>query len=122
MAVPGWRAPTTLTTYLLQQLHAQYALRAAELAMAVRSAAGTRVYHHGVRAWFRRVLGPLPGRTPLGAQVLGVAEWPGLRIEKIVYESRPLHPVTANLDEPAGDCGHPPVLLVGDSEGVFRAL
>ena len=56
MAVLDWRAPTTLTTSLLQQLHAQYVPRAAELATAVHSAAGTRVYQDSVRAWFRRVL------------------------------------------------------------------
>ena len=67
MAVLDWRAPTTLTTYLLQQMHAQYVPRAAKLATAVQSAAGTRMYQDSVRARFRRVLGPLPTRTPLGA-------------------------------------------------------
>ena len=56
MAVLDWRAPTTLTTCLLQQLHAQYVPRAAELATAVQSAAGTRVYQDSVRARFRRWL------------------------------------------------------------------
>ena len=56
MAVLDWRVPTTLTTYLLQQLHAQYVPRAAELATAMQSAAGTRVYQDSVRARFRRVL------------------------------------------------------------------
>ena len=85
MAVLDWRAPTTLTTYLLQQMHAQYVPRAAKLTTAVQSAAATRVYQDSVRARFRRVLGPLPTRTPLGAQVVGVVEGPGLRTEKIVY-------------------------------------
>ena len=102
MAVLDWWAPTTLTTYLLQQLHAQYVPRAAELATAVQSAAGTRVHQDSVRARFRWVLGPLPTRTPLGAQVVGVVEGPGLRTEKIVYESSPRHHVTANLYVPAG--------------------
>ena len=44
MAVLDWRVPTTLTTYRLQQLHAQYVPRAAELATAEQSAAGTRLY------------------------------------------------------------------------------
>ena len=56
MAVLDWRALTTLTTSLLQQLHAQYVPRAAELATAVQSAAGTRVYQDSVRARFRRWL------------------------------------------------------------------
>ena len=56
MAVLDWRALTTLTTSLLQQLHAQYVPRAAELATAVQSAAVTRVYRDSVRARFRRWL------------------------------------------------------------------
>ena len=56
MAVFNWRTPTTLTASLLQQLHAQYVSRAAELATADQSAAGTRVYQDSMRAWFRRVL------------------------------------------------------------------
>ena len=54
MAVLDWRVPTTLTTYLLQQLHAQYVPRAAELATAVQSAAGTRTYQDSAAMWFRR--------------------------------------------------------------------
>ena len=56
MAVFNWRAPTTLTASLLQQLHAQYVPRAAELATAVHSAAGTRMYRESMRARFRRWL------------------------------------------------------------------
>ena len=56
MAVLDWRAPTTLTTYLLQQMHAQYVPRAAKLATAEQSAAATRVHQDSVRARFRRWL------------------------------------------------------------------
>lgn len=109
--VLDWKAPATLSTYLLQRLHAQYAPRAAGLNQAAQSAAGARAYRDSVRARFRRVLGPLPARTPLHAQVTGQLARPGFRIEKIVYESTPHHHVTANLYVPAGPEKKPGVLL-----------
>ena len=63
MAVLNWRVLTTLTTCLLQQLHAQYVPRAAELATAVQSAAGTCVYQDNMRTWFRRVLADAQSTT-----------------------------------------------------------
>jgi cephalosporin-C deacetylase-like acetyl esterase len=42
-------------------------------------------------------LDPLPPRTPLNARVTGVFARNGYRVEKIVIESRPGFPVTANL-------------------------
>lgn len=47
-------------------------------------------------------LGGLPPMdTPLNPRVTGVVEGDGLRIEKIIFESRPHHYVTANLYLPA---------------------
>ena len=57
--VLDWKSPATLTTYLLQLLHAQYAPRAAELDRAAQSAPGAAACRDSVRARFRRVLGPL---------------------------------------------------------------
>lgn len=42
-------------------------------------------------------LDPLPPRTPLNAQVTGVVQRAGYRIEKLLFESRPQFFVTANL-------------------------
>jgi dienelactone hydrolase len=119
--VLDWKAPTTLSTYLLQRLHAQYAPRAAELSQAAQSAAGAAAYRDSVRARFRRVLGPLPARTPLHAQVTGELERPGFRIEKIIYESTPHHHVTANLYVPAGAEKKPGVLLFCGHEAESKA-
>ena len=121
--VLDWKAPTTLNTYLLQAMHRQYTPRAAELAAAVASAAGTVIYQDSVRARFRRVLGPLPLRTPLRAQVTGQVPRPelGLRIEKVVYESTPGHHVTANVYVPAGPGRRPAVLLFCGHEPEAKA-
>ncbi len=109
--VLDWKANTTLTTYLQQQLHAAYAGRPAALTLAAQSAAAATAYRDSVRARCRRVLGPLPSRTPLHAQVVGQLVRPGLRIEKIIYESTPHHHVTANLYVPDGPGRWPAVLL-----------
>jgi dienelactone hydrolase len=110
--VLDWKAPTTLSTYLLQQMHGQYAPRAAELNQAVQSAAGAVAYRDSVRARFRRVLGPPPARTPLRAQVTGKLAREGFRIEKIIYESVPSHHVTANLYVPTTGKGRKPGVLL----------
>ena len=119
--VLDWKAATTLNTYLLQEVHRQYAPRRAELAEANTSAAAMRTYQDSLRRRFRRVLGPLPTRTPLAAQVLGLISQPGFRIEKIVYESSPRHHVTANLYVPAEAGPRPAVLLLCGHEAAAKA-
>jgi len=59
-----------------------------------------------LRADWLASIGPLPERTPLNARVVNSLDGPGYRIEKVIYESRPNHHVTANLYLPAG--GKPP--------------
>jgi dienelactone hydrolase len=64
----------------------------------------------------RQSFGPEPERTPLNARVTGVVERDTYRIEKVIFESRPGFPVTANLYVPTGrkfplpgvvgSCGH----------------
>ena len=119
--VLDWKASATLSTYLLQEMHRQYAPRAAELAGAMQSTAGARIYQDSVRTRFRRVLGPLPARTPLRAQVTGRLPRLGFRIEKVVYESTPHHRVTANLYVPAGKGKRPAVLLFCGHENEAKA-
>ena len=119
--VLDWKANTTLTSYLNQQLHAAYAGRPAALTLAAQSAAGAAAYRDSMRARCRRALGPLPARTPLHAQVVGQLPRPGFRIEKIIYESTPHHHVTANLYVPAGPGRWPTVLLPCGHEAEAKA-
>src|SRR5207302_127043 len=57
-----------------------------------------------VRAKILSLLGGLPEKTPLNAQVLGSTQMKGFRIEKVLFESQPKFYVTALLyvpDSPA---------------------
>ena len=71
-----------------------------------------------VRRKLRAIFGRFPARTPLNARVTGVLERPSYTIEKVIYESRPAFPVTANLYVPRrGRAPYPAVLGVcGHSE------
>ncbi|QKG57059.1 acetylxylan esterase [Hymenobacter sp. BRD128] len=105
----------------MQQVHQQYAPRRLALDAALASAAGTAAYRDSARARFRRVLGPLPARTPLRARVVGTVAQVGFRIEKIIYESLPHHHVTANLYVPAGQGEKPAALLFCGHEQTSKA-
>ena len=73
-------------------------------------------YVSDVQRKIRQCFGPEPERTPLNARVTGTLERDGYRVEKIIFDSRPNFPVTANLYIPTtasgpfpavvGTCGH----------------
>ena len=73
-------------------------------------------YIANVRAKIQQCFGPWPEKTPLNARVTGVVERDAYKIEKVIFESRPNFPVTANLYMPkgrtlpapgvVGSCGH----------------
>jgi cephalosporin-C deacetylase-like acetyl esterase len=70
-----------------------------------------------IRAKFLEALGDMPERTPLNARVIGRTPRDGYRVERVIYDSRPEHQVTANLYLPDGDPPFPGVLLpCGHSE------
>ncbi|HKB39290.1 MAG TPA: prolyl oligopeptidase family serine peptidase, partial [Gemmataceae bacterium] len=61
---------------------------------------------------FREALGELPAeKTPLSAKVVGRERRDGYSVEKVVYESRPRHHVTALLYLPEGTPPFPGVLV-----------
>jgi dienelactone hydrolase len=64
-----------------------------------------------LRAFFVRSLGDLPERTPLNARVAGTIQREGHRVEKVLFESRPNHHVTATFYIPDGKPPFPGVLL-----------
>jgi dienelactone hydrolase len=55
-----------------------------------------------VREKVERCFGPWPEKTPLAPRVTRVVERDGYRIEKVIFDSRPAFPVTANLYVPTG--------------------
>ena len=82
----------------------------------LQSADDARRYVESVRERIRICFGPEPERTPLAARITGTVERDAYRIEKVIFESRPSFPVTANLYLPTGvafprpavvgSCGH----------------
>ncbi|MFM7594106.1 MAG: metalloendopeptidase, partial [Isosphaeraceae bacterium] len=50
-----------------------------------------------VHDWFQSALGPWPEKSPLNARVTGTIEGAGVKAEKILFESRPGHTVSAVL-------------------------
>jgi len=100
-----------LPDYLRGLAAAAYARRSAALARLV-SAEAVRQRQQWVRKTLIGLIGGLPDRTPLNAQVTGSFEREGYRLEKVVYESRPKFYVTANLYIPAtGRAPYPGVLF-----------
>ena len=53
-----------------------------------------------VHEWFKTALGPWPQKTPLNAQTTGTIEGAGVKAEKVLFESRPGHHVSAVLYKP----------------------
>ncbi len=68
---------------------------------------------------FLEALGGFPEKTPLNAKVTGTLKADGFRVEKVIYESRPQHHVTANFYIP--DPPNPP-LEKGGQRGVFPGI
>jgi dienelactone hydrolase len=64
-----------------------------------------------LRAKFVEAIGGYPEKTPLNARTVGTVNGDGFRIEKVIYESRPDHHVTALLYLPEGKGPFPGVLV-----------
>lgn len=63
-------------------------------------------YQQRLREFFWLQLGAMPERTPLNAQIVGRRDGDGFRMEKLIFESRPKHYVTALLFLPATGSTH----------------
>ncbi|MEW6357284.1 MAG: acetylxylan esterase [Planctomycetota bacterium] len=75
-----------------------------------------------IREEWVKALGGFPERTPLNPQITGALDRDECRIEKVIYESRPNHHVTANLYLPkTGQPPYPGVLLPCGHSGNGKA-
>jgi cephalosporin-C deacetylase-like acetyl esterase len=63
-----------------------------------------------LHAHFLEALGGFPARAPLKARTVGTLKGDGFRVERVVYESRPDHHVTALFYLPDGTAPFPGVL------------
>ncbi|MCK4465094.1 MAG: acetylxylan esterase, partial [Bacteroidales bacterium] len=103
---------TLLLDYLLQELDKHYDTRRKTIEQALISREKLLEYQQELRQKYHKLLGKLPEKTPLNACVTGVIECDGYRIEKVAYESRPNHHVTANLYVPTtGNAPFPGILV-----------
>jgi hypothetical protein len=99
-----------LHRYLLDQARQHFEARRKAIA-AIKTPDDIARRQKDLRAFFLRSLGDLPDRTPLEPHVVGTLKRDGYRVEKIIFESRPNHHVTANLYVPEGKPPFPGVLV-----------
>ena len=108
-----------LYSFLLNQSKENYETRRQNVEKALESPELIAKRQKALLADFKKLIGELPlEKTPLNAEVTGTIQCEGYRIEKVIYESRPNHHVTANLYIPEKGqkpfpgvviaCGHSP--------------
>ncbi len=101
-----------LYDYLLMEVDCQSAQRQQAVTAALQSPAALAARREKLRSDLRELVGPVPDRTPLNARTVGTIDCDGYRIERVLYESRPGHHVTANLYLPADATRPVPGVLV----------
>lgn len=101
---------TMLNRYLMDQAKPLFEARKAAVA-ALKTPEQVHERQAALRAFLLRSLSQFPERTPLNPKVVGTIPGAGYRIERVIFESRPKHHVTALLYIPAGQGPFPGVLL-----------
>ncbi len=99
-----------LYTYLRGEAQKHFDARRAAVA-ALTTPQDVQKRQQELKAKFIDALGGFPEKTPLNAQVVGTLKADGYRVERVIYESRPDHHVTANLYVPDGPGPFPGVLM-----------
>ncbi len=101
---------TMLYRALERQAREMLATRRKEVA-SLKKPEAIRARQAKLRARFFEALGDLPVRTPLNARVIARAQRAGYRVERVIYESRPGHHVTAALYLPDSQPPFPGILV-----------
>ncbi|HZT81961.1 MAG TPA: acetylxylan esterase, partial [Gemmataceae bacterium] len=99
-----------LYTYLQGEAKKHFDARRKAVA-ALKTPEDVRRRQKELRQKFVAALGGFPEKTPLSARVVGTLKGDGFRVEKVIYESRPRHHVTANFYLPEGKGPFPGVLV-----------
>ncbi len=100
-----------LLTYLVDQMRPHFAARVAEIE-SIKTPEQFYQRQARIREQLFRINGEFPSKTPLNGQIVGSIERDGYTIEKVIYESRPQHYVTANFYLPNdGEFPVPGVLI-----------
>lgn len=93
---------------------------------AIKTPEQATAYQQRMRQFFVDQLGGFPERTPLNPKVTGKQDRGVYRVEKVIFESRPRHYVTAVLYLPNTPPPHPGVLVPcghsanGKAEGAYQ--
>lgn len=107
---PGDEAPAEmLYAYLRGEAQTYFEARQQAI-QALETPADVRQRVQRLRKQFVEALGGFPERTPLNPQVVGTLQREGYSVERVRYESRPHHHVTAALYLPEGEPPSPGVL------------
>ncbi|MBN2310709.1 MAG: acetylxylan esterase, partial [Candidatus Hydrogenedentes bacterium] len=104
------RFPRMMQEYLTARLRAVYEENTRRV-MALDSKRDARRYVSALQGRMRRIFGPMPERTDLNLRVTGELERDGYVVRKLIFDSRPEFPVTANLYIPRGFEGSRPAVL-----------
>jgi dienelactone hydrolase len=107
---PGDQPKKMLETWLLGECQKQFAERRKAVEV-LRTPDDIRRRQEALRGRFLAALGGFPERTPLNARVVGTGGGEGYRIEKVIFESRPIHHVTATLYLPEGKGPFPGAIM-----------
>jgi dienelactone hydrolase/pimeloyl-ACP methyl ester carboxylesterase len=99
-----------LRAYLLAEAQKAFDARHAAVA-ALKTPENVQKRQQELRAKFVAALGGFPEKTPLNARVVGADQRDGYRVQRVIYESRPDHHVTATLYLPEGKGPFPAVLM-----------
>lgn len=99
-----------LYTYLQAQAQKHFDARRKTVA-ALKTPDELKRRQEELKAKFLNALGDFPEKTPLQARVVSKEPGDGYRIERVIYESRPHHHVTAVLYLPEGPAPYPGVLV-----------
>jgi cephalosporin-C deacetylase-like acetyl esterase len=102
--------PRMLRAYLLAEAQKAFDARRATVAT-LKTPDDVQKRQKELRAKFVAALGGFPEKTPLNARVVDTDQRDGYRVERVIYESRPDHHVTANLYLPEGKGPFPAVLM-----------
>jgi cephalosporin-C deacetylase-like acetyl esterase len=99
-----------LRTYLHDQAKTQFDARRQAIEL-LKTPDDVRKRQDMLRQRFLDAIGAFPEKTPLNPKVNGTLKYNDYRVEKVIYESRPNHHVTANLYIPEGKGPFPGVLI-----------
>ncbi len=104
--------PDAYINYIDAQCDAHLAAREEAWRLASVDAGSMRAYLDDKQRRYLSLLGDMPERTPLNAEVTGIIDCGDYTIEKVVFQSVPRRYVTGVLCKPAKAKGKVPVVLI----------